>query len=262
MTETKSERDTTPSADLRAFRDGGDFPAAVVVRTLWTHFLPYRRLQAVPREARTGVTDRVTATVAEEPTRDVIVTEMEHRGYLRIDARRQTARGALDHVIILVLSADGKYAHFSPDLRALLGGLGSEPATQGRLDEVMIVVEAEFFRKKNLIEVIKKFQEKEAGGADAAGAGPIYNVFPYHVFSNDVPKNGSVVPHSIMTDEEVRKYMTRERLGPKDIFSVSSSDPAVIWLGARPGQFVEVERLSETAATAFAPRYVTKAPLG
>lgn len=237
-----------------------EFAANVVVRTIWTAFLKYRNLDPVLREARTGATDG-TVRKLEEPSRDTIVTDMEHRGFLRIDARRKQPRGERDHVVILVLSDQGKYSHFSPDLRALLGGLDSEPSTRGRLDEVMLVVEPEFFRKKNLVEVVKKFQEREAGGADLEGAGPVYSVFPYHVFCNVVPERVDVMKHRIITDEEALAYLARERLGPKDIFTMFSNDPPIVWLGGRPGQFAEITRDSETAAVAIVVRYITRAPL-
>jgi DNA-directed RNA polymerase subunit H (RpoH/RPB5) len=251
----------------REVRDSGDrsitaieFAGYVIIRNIWSSFLTFRSLEPVLREARTGASDRAAAKL-EEPSKDTIVTEMENRGYLRIDARRKQPRGALDHVVILALSGWGKYSHFSPDLRALLGGLDSEPSTRGRLDEVILVVETEFFRKKNLIEVVRKFQEREAGGADLDGAGPVYSVFPYHVFSNVVPTHVSVPRHSIISDDEVKAYLSRERLGPKDVYSIYSNDPPVIWIGGRPGQFVQVERDSETAGVSIVVRYITRAPL-
>jgi DNA-directed RNA polymerase subunit H (RpoH/RPB5) len=242
----------------------GEYPAYAVTKILWSAFLPYRGLEPVFREARIGATDagaRAPSAKPEEPTRDAIVNEMEHRGLLRIDAKRRSPRGERDHVIILVLAPTGKYAHFSPDLRALLGGLDSEPATRGKLDEVMLVVEPEFFRKKNLVEVVKAFQEREASGADPDGTGPVYNAFPFHVFSNDVPKRKDVPRHRIMSDSEVKAYLDRERLNPKDLFAIYSSDPPIIWLGGRPGQFVEIHRDSETAGAALVVRYITR-PVG
>lgn len=239
----------------------GEFPAYAVVNHLWNAFLKSRGLEPVVREARTGATDQAVALEAVEPGRDAIVTEMEHRGYVRIDARRRSPRGPRSHVVILVLSHSGKYVHHSPDLRGLLGGLDSEPATRGKLDEIILVVEMEFFRKKNLLEVVRGFQKAEVGGADPDGIGPIYNIFPYHVFSSDLPKQKAVPKHRVMSGAEVSAYLKRERLTVRDLFSIPADDPPVIWIGGRPGQCVEVERDSETAGRAVVVRYIGKPAL-
>lgn len=239
-----------------------EYPAYVIVSTLWNGFFRYRHLRPVPQELRTGASDAAPRADVKEPTRDDVVAEMEHFGYFRIDAERETPRGKRSHVVILVLAKDGKYSHYSPDLKKLLEGVASERTTrEGLLDELIIVAEEEFFGRKLLLEAVKTYQQGSLDGPDPSGETPFYNVYHYHVFSLIIPEHVEVPQHRIMTDKEAEDYYRRERLTPQDLIVIFETDPPVIWIGARAGQLVEVTRNSETAAKATIARRVAKAPL-
>lgn len=228
------------------------YPPNVIVRTLIDAFFPYRGLALAPRGLAREASVRAFGD-------DEVISDMEQFYYVRLDALRKTPRGARDWVVVLVLAADGKYSHHSPDLRKLLDGVEAErPTKEGRLDEVIVVAEEEFFGKKNLTDVVREFQGKQAGGADPAGAAPFYSAHPYYNFALVVPESQSVWPHRVMAEDEIAEYLRRERLAFRDLPVIHTTDAPVVWLGGREGQAVEINRPSQTAATALYVRRVEK----
>lgn len=196
--------------------------------------------------------------------RDRIVSDMAH-GYVRLDARRATPRGARDYVVLLVLSSDGKYAQNGPALRSLLTGIVSETAVigEGRLDELIVVAEEEFFGKKNVMDVFREFAAAAGAGRsiDAAGRAPYCNAYPFHVFAMNIPAHLSVPPHRLMAPEEVADLLATQRKQLRDLPSIYASDPPVIWCGGREGHVVEITRPSEVASRAMYYRRVVARPI-
>ena len=228
------------------------YPPIVIVRNLITSFFPYRGLTLAPRSLSRDVEVR-------EFTDDEVISDMEQFYYVRLDALRKTPRGGRDWVVVLIIGADGKYAHHSPDLRKLLEGVESErPTKEGRLDEVIVVAEEAFFGKKNLTDVIRDAQQKQAGGADFEGTAPFYSAYPYHNFALVVPAHKSVAPHRIMSAAEVETVLRLERLALRDLAVVYTNDPPIVWNGGREGQVVEITRDSQTAGTALYYRRIEK----
>ncbi|NBQ41652.1 MAG: hypothetical protein EBU23_03560 [Mycobacteriaceae bacterium] len=212
------------------------YPSNVIVRNLRDNFFRYRHLALAPRSL---------ARDAEAPVfdDDRVISDMEQFGYLRLDAVREAPRGARDWVVILILRADGKYSHHSPDLRKLLDGLEAErPAKEGRLDEVIVVAEDAFFSKKNLTDVVREAQQKQAGGPDLGGSEPFYNAYPYRNFALVIPEHHSVPKHRIMDPPEVEALLRRQHITRGDLPIILTKDPPVIWIGGREGQVVEIAR--------------------
>lgn len=229
------------------------FPPNVIVRVIRDDFFRYRRLALAPR----GLARDAEAPVFDD---DRVISDMEQFYYVRLDAVRETPRGARDWVVILVLGADGKYSHHSPDLRKLLDGIEAErPTKEGRLDEVIVVAEEAFFGKKNLTDVVREAQQKQAGGPDPAGSAPFYSAYPYYNFALVVPEHKSVSPHRIMERAEVEALLRREHIARSDLPMVLTNDAPIVWNGGREGQVVEITRDSQTAGTSLYYRRIERA---
>lgn len=229
-------------------------PSHVVAETIWDSFLPYREMDPVGKISRLGENAPL-----QRPTRDMIVKEMDLRHYFRIDAVRRKPRGNRSNVIILIIYGGGKFAHQSPELRSLLTGLESDPAAKDeKIDSVILVVEDDFLGKRTLLETVRTFQSKEAGGEDPTGVAPIYQVIPYRTLSCNIPEHKSVQRHRLMPPDGVAQFLNREQCQPSDLPLIFSTDPPVIWLGGRVGQFVEITRDSETALEAIVVRRIVK----
>ena len=224
----------------------------VVVRTICNDFFRYRGLAAAPRGLAPG--EGVAAF-----DEDRVTTDMAQFGYVRLDAVRAAPRGRRDWVVVLVLSRNGKCAVHSPELRRLLEGVETErPAKEGRLDEVVVVAEEGFFDKKNLTDVIRETQKRQAGGADEAGAAPFYSAYPYPNFSFAIPEHKSGPRHSVLAPEEALDLLRGQKISLGDLAVILTSDPPIVWNGGREGQVVKVERDSQTAGTAISYRRIVR----
>jgi DNA-directed RNA polymerase subunit H (RpoH/RPB5) len=227
------------------------YPPIVIVRTILDDFFAYRGLHAAPR----GLAPSAEVRVFND---DEVISDMEQFFYIRLDALRDSPRGGRDWVVVLILGGAGKYAHHSPDLRKLLDGVGAErPSKEGRLDELIVVAEDEFFTKKNLTDVIGEMQTTGGSkGLDPDGLRPFFSAYRYCNFTTVVPEQMSVPPHRVMSGAEVEDLLTRLRKVLRDLPTIYTSDPPVIWLGARTDQVVEITRPSQTAAISLYYRRV------
>lgn len=66
----------------------------------------------------------------------------------------------------------------------------------------------------------------------------------------DITTHRKVSPHRILTGEEKISFLERFRVNPDFTPCIDSQDAMAKWIGARPGDVVEVLRKSETAGLA------------
>ncbi|GFR88168.1 DNA-directed RNA polymerase subunit H [Elysia marginata] len=196
--------------------------------------------------------------------RSRFITELEHIGYYRLDAVTRPGDPASaayreKTVTIFVLALRGKYTEHAPHLRGLIASLNSENfSREKRLLEVIVVAPEETMKKKNMTDVVKSFRAAAAAGGPTPGSldGPTpaaeyYNMYPYHVFSLDIPRAQIVPRHTIVSPEKVQAFLARERLSRHDLPLIASSNPPVVWIGGRPNQVICIEHASETAGKAY-----------
>lgn len=73
----------------------------------------------------------------------------------------------------------------------------------------------------------------------------------FDLFSHEL-----VPPHSIADEDEVRLVLEHYGIGRDEIPRILRSDPAAKMLGAKPGQVIRIERLSDTAGSVYYYRLV------
>lgn len=174
-------------------------------------------------------------------------SELEHVGYFRVDAEGDDQKV----VAVILLALQGKYTEHGPQLRGLITTLNSEGfAREGRLGEVIVIAPEDIMRKKNMTDVVDTFR--------AAAADTLYNMYPYHVFSLDIPRAQIVPKHEVISEAEAKAFLTRERLGLADLKRIPVSNPPVVWIGARPGQVVRITAPSEATRETYDYRVVTR----
>ena len=184
--------------------------------------------------------------------RDRFITGLNHIGYYRLDAR-DNREDAYKIVTILILALSGKYTDHAPYLRGLVSSLNSEGfVREGRLSEVIVVAPDEIMKKKNMTDVIRDFRA-------AASAADYYNLYPYSVFSLNIPQCQIVPLHEIVSLPEQTAFLARERLALRDLPMVASSNTPVVWIGGRPGQVIRIRHPSETAGEAYQYCVVSRA---
>lgn len=221
------------------------FPPNIIIKVIREAFFKYRDLTP---------TARVPGAELPIFNDDRIISDMEQFSYVRLDAIRNNPKGKRDWVIVLILGGSKKKYYHSNEFRTLLNGIESEKLSKDqRLDELIIVAEDIFFAKKNLIEVVREMQIKMGTVA--------CNAYPYCNFACVIPEHKSVPKHRIMSQIEMEEFLHRERLLRSDLPIILTTDPAIVWLGAREGQVVEIVRDSYTTGTSINYRRVERGSL-
>lgn len=219
------------------------YPPIAVIGVL-PKFFEYRGITIAHRE-RAGAA--APAGAPAYPTSDGIISNMGQFHYERIDGRLNQPRGARDLVVTLFLSSTGKYSQNGPALRSLLSGIDNERAVkEGRLAELFIFAEDEFFGKKNLTDILHEFAAGSARGVDSEGRASYFSAYPYGILALVVPEHQSVPRHTIMTAKAAQELLETEMLKSSSLPKIQDNDPAVIWCSGREGQIVKVDRPSET----------------
>ena len=77
---------------------------------------------------------------------------------------------------------------------------------------------------------------------------PTFNIFKHEL----VPE------HRILSPEEAEEVLKRYKVEPHQLPWIRATDPAVIAIGAEPGDIIEIKRKSETAGEAIFYRYVVE----
>lgn len=179
---------------------------------------------------------------------DEIISETENNGFIRIDGISKL-RGLRNRIIFIVMKSNDTGSNL--ELRKVKKNIemidNDEVTKNGTLDELFLIVNKEYFGKKNFDDTVKELYNKQKGGVDSDGEKAYYSVLPYHNFSFSVPKCKILYPHILMTKEEVNELLQKERINFRDLPSILTSDVNVIWNGARPGQVIRIHRYSESS---------------
>jgi DNA-directed RNA polymerase subunit H (RpoH/RPB5) len=143
-------------------------------------------------------------------------------------------------VYIILLKNDSKYLKSTPIFKKLMMSLGKNSA------EVIII-------SKELLSIyIKKIIPKLKHLT-------IQNYLHRH-FSIEIPKGPLCSKHRILTSDEVSHLCSNDlMIHPLGLPTILINDPQCIWLGAKIGDTIEIESLSEISGKAVRYRIVRPA---
>ena len=185
--------------------------------------------------------------------REHILSELRMASYYRIDAGRSESEP--DSVAIVAIAPDdNKYMRHAPDLKALL-----DEVHRGRekvLREVIVVADVGFHAKKNLTAVIRARQLNEAKTKIR------YELYRITNFLFNILKHVSVPRHELLSPGEAAEFLAKDGLQLPLLPVIYSTDPPLVWLGARGGECAKITRDSQTAGTAIYLRRVVRAYAG
>ncbi len=99
---------------------------------------------------------------------------------------------------------------------------------------------------------------KEARMRARRAKGIRIELIPREFPSFNIFKHELVPEHRVLSPEEAKEVLKRYRVKPYQLPWIRASDPAVIAIGARPGDIIEIKRKSETAGEAIFYRYVVE----
>jgi DNA-directed RNA polymerase subunit H (RpoH/RPB5) len=140
-----------------------------------------------------------------------------------------------------IISNESKNLHSSGELTKLL-----TRATE--TDNLILIVEEHFFNSKNLIDAVKKIEKN-------------ITVRPFEMFLVDIPSVKCIPKHSIASKEEVDAFLSYSRLPLSSLPRILEIDPPVAWLGAKPNEFIRIDRDSEATGVSYVIRVVEAVPL-
>jgi DNA-directed RNA polymerase subunit H (RpoH/RPB5) len=152
--------------------------------------------------------------------------------------------------VVHVVPGTSKYLETSARFRALLASSQQSVGEGETLVEVISILPEESLKKVWMASIAEAFPS--TGGED----GVLYNIYPNCVFAREVPRDPLVPRHSIYPKAEAQKLLDYFHTTAGDLEEIRArTDAMAIWLGARPGDYVRVDRISETARDAFTLRY-------
>jgi DNA-directed RNA polymerase subunit H len=106
--------------------------------------------------------------------------------------------------------------------------------------------------EKGIIVTIGKYTHTAKTRSKKFGIELIPKTFPaFNIFDHDF-----VSKHEILTTEERKELLEEYKVQPYQLPRIKASDPAIIAVGANPGDIVRVIRKSPTAGKYVAYRYV------
>lgn len=182
---------------------------------------------------------------------DEIISDMEKYGFVRIDGISVNKRGNRDKIMFIVLKSNDNYNTNNIELKKIKKIIelidNDESTKNNTLNEFFLVINKDYFGRKNFDDIVKDLSNRQKQGVDQEGEAPYYSVFPYHNFSFSVPKCKILYPHVLMTKEEVSELLQKERINFKDLPVILTNDVNIIWNGGKPGQVVKIYRYSESA---------------
>ncbi len=200
------------------------------VQVIIDKFIPFRGL--VPR----GLTD-------ERRTPDHIMGELGRLGYFLVDCHPAAKPdGGVTTILVIEPSLRNQYMVHAPNLRSLLDSVTHEKETR----EVIVVASDEFHAKSNLTTVIRTRQLAEATGPRIR-----HSLYRLKTFAMNVLEHALVPKHQILSPEEGAALLKADHIDFASLPVIFTTDPPLVWLGARGGEVIKIVRDSPLAGSAI-----------
>ena len=147
-----------------------------------------------------------------------------------------------DIVIILTLPLPGKYAILGADGKRKIREIGIKSGPL--MKEILYICDVNYIAQKSntsLNTVSKIILELNSTLKDVW-----IQVRSYKTFELIIPECIDVSKHRIVDKDYVNDYLTHEHKSKTSLPQIHVYDPPIIWLGGRPGQYVEVDRYTSS----------------
>ena len=174
-----------------------------------------------------------------ELTTDTKIISACEQPYIMLETKRTVPRGNRINFVMLILNEDSKFVTQSPKLKELIKNIMLKIDID-KLDELIIIVEDDFFTKKNMLDVVRELKNQGSLKYDPEGLLPYFNAYPFRNFIFIVPDNIAVNKHIIIDEKEFNENFKYRKI--QDFPIIFSSDPPIVWNGARQGQIVKIIR--------------------
>ena len=169
--------------------------------------------------------------------RNEFLTKLFKIGYYIIKLQHKTIE---DHfMIVSILPNSGNYAKKSNDLSVLIVMMEKQIKKEETIDSVIVIVPEEIYRKKNITKKVETFNSNKDGRVPVAKH---YDIYPYKNFYLNILKHKSMGLYKILSESEAEEVIEYHRKNKTDFPIIYSDNAPIVWLGAYPGDFLELTR--------------------
>lgn len=210
-------------------------------------FFAYRGAKAEAEPLRTAGRSESAGGLL-ETGRDEFASVFSRNDHYRVDARVSEGRDAGGRLVVVLLRPGGAHALQSSKLEELINRVAGR---DGQDTELVLVAPSDVFSSIRHNHLRKIRVARESGKFRAC------SIHGYQLLVFAVPDCPLVPAHRLLSPQKARAFLAEERLRPSELPRAPENDPPLVWIGAREGDFVQIERYSESAGTAVAVRWVT-----
>lgn len=176
-------------------------------------------------------------------TKATFEKEFSHYEMLTIKATRNDKHGKRNFYIFLT-SPESKYATKLPEFKKMMRAIPEKEFDDNL--EVLIISE----------QPLTNFITREIASRRTEHPKLYIEHHDYSKFSIVIPEHPSVPRHTIMDQKELDELLTSYHRQKENLQRIFSHDTPIVWLGARPGDVVKIERISETVGVSEGYRVV------
>lgn len=176
---------------------------------------------------------------------DEFIKHITHYEYVKITGTRSDKHGTRPFILFLI-APDSKYATNTPAFKKLLNTISTS--------ELNSKAEIVFISEKPLTNFIITFIR----GERHQYPGLYIEHYDYKICIIVIPKHIMVPKHTILSDDKVKEFCDEFHTIPSRLPKILVTDPPIVWLGARPGDVIRIDRDSEITGSAIGYRVVTR----
>lgn len=221
------------------------YPPLIIINNIVNEFFPFRGFKL---------------TKPNIINEDEIITNMENIGYIRIEGvNEKNPRKGRNIILFIIFKNNESNSIEIRKIKKIIDDIDNESITKDKqLDELFIVLNKDFFDKKNFNDINKELNNRQKNGTDLNGEFAFYTICPYYNFAFSVPKCTILFPHIILPKEEIDNLLQTERISVKDLQVILSNDVNIIWNGGRIGDIIKIIRNSEASLYSICYRRVER----
>jgi DNA-directed RNA polymerase subunit H (RpoH/RPB5) len=148
-----------------------------------------------------------------------------------------------DKIHVILTAPKQKFSSLNNDMKKKI----NEILLADSVDEIMYICDITLVGEKgvNYNQTVKKVLEEFKDNNDRIWV----QMRPYSLFINNIPECSEIVKHRRLDQKAVREELELTHTPLVSLIRTKEWDPPVVWLGARAGEIIAVERLSGSVGT-------------
>lgn len=220
-------------------------------------FLVYKHLREFAEVRNCDCVEKV------DLVRNEFLTTLKKVGYylFQINHRADTKQAT----IIAILPPDSDYAKKGKELGNMIKIMEKTVPRGTNVREVIVIAPESVYVKKNILKKVRSF-EIAASRGDAikdeyVPTAKYYTICPYKNFYLNVLKHHSMGKYTVLKPGERDKVLKYQRKQLSNFPIIYSDNAPIVWIDARPGDFLMLERRSAASGKEVKYEVVVRRPL-